>query len=355
MRVLRAGQAAAVQRLAAVEGGRDLGGGDGQGVEEAAQCLGGAQRVGGPEAAQVDIELPAGEPAGVLVRPVHGQRGLTHPGRPADRTSTEPGGARGQRRQRAQFACPAGETGHRGRQHRRARPRAAGRAPPAGRARWLRVPRRLAAARCAALGHGRCGRRRCRRPRPWARRSAASGSDCRMRWFSSCRPGPGSTPSSSTSRLPGLPVGGQRRGLLSGPVQRQHQQLVHPLPQRLGGRQRGELGDHLAVTAQVQVGVDPRIPVRRAASRPAAAPPRPAAGTAHRPAAGRATAPAPRQAGSMRSPTPRPAPRRVPAAWSSANCATSSSPRRTAIRYPAGRLTIRSYPAGPSVCRSRMM
>jgi hypothetical protein len=31
---------------------------------------------------------------------------------------------------------------------------------------------------------------------------------------------------------PGLPVGGQRVSLPPGPVQRQHQQLVQPLPER---------------------------------------------------------------------------------------------------------------------------
>ena len=54
----------------------------------------------------------------------------------------------------------------------------------------------------------------------------------------------------------GVQVGGQRGGLLPGPVQGEHQQLVHLLPQRLRRGQGRQLGDHLVVPAQVQVGVD---------------------------------------------------------------------------------------------------
>jgi hypothetical protein len=43
-----------------------------------------------------------------------------------------------------------------------------------------------------------------------------------------------------------------------------------------------------------------------------------------------------------------------PAACSTPNWATSSSPAPTSIRYPAGRVTIRSYPDGPKACRSRL-
>ena len=60
-------------------------------VQEPADRLGGRRRrTGGVEAAQVHIQLPVGEPVGDLVRPVHGQRGLAHPGRPADRRRSPP-------------------------------------------------------------------------------------------------------------------------------------------------------------------------------------------------------------------------------------------------------------------------
>jgi hypothetical protein len=54
-------------------------------------------------------------------------------------------------------------------------------------------------------------------------------------------------------------VGGQRGGLLPGPVQREHEQLVQPLPQWLGRGQRLQLDHDLAVPPQVQVRVNPGL------------------------------------------------------------------------------------------------
>lgn len=42
-------------------------------------------------------------------------------------------------------------------------------------------------------------------------------------------------------------------------VERHHQQLPQPLPQRVRGGQRGELGDRVRVVAQLQVQVEPRL------------------------------------------------------------------------------------------------
>ena len=225
-----AGQAAAVYRLAAVEGGRDLGGGDGQGVEEDAQCLGGAQRVGRPEAAQVHIQLPAGEPPRVLVRPVHRQRGLTHPRRPADHRDRRRAIAVWrfwqQRRHRGKLRCPPGEPGNLGGQH----PRARG------------TVRETSAPGAAAF------------PGPGKQQRGVGPLNAQVQL---AQRGPWLDAELADQLAAGVPVGGQRRGLLSGPVQRQHQQLVHPFPQRLGSGQFLQLRDELAVQAQVQLGVDP--------------------------------------------------------------------------------------------------
>jgi hypothetical protein len=108
-------QQAAIQRLAAVQGSRDPGRRDLQRVQERPQRLGGRQRAGGPEAAQVHVQLPIGEPGCGLPGPVHRQRGLAHPRRPSD-GGDQHRPARRYRRQRPQLARPAGEIRHRGRQ-----------------------------------------------------------------------------------------------------------------------------------------------------------------------------------------------------------------------------------------------
>ncbi|MBE1488833.1 hypothetical protein [Plantactinospora soyae] len=65
-------------------------GGQGRGVlaertEEAGEGVGGADRRIGIVAAQVHVEASVREPVGGPVRPVHGERGLAHPGRAGQR------------------------------------------------------------------------------------------------------------------------------------------------------------------------------------------------------------------------------------------------------------------------------
>ena len=54
-------------------------------------------------------------------------------------------------------------------------------------------------------------------------------------------------------------VGGQRVGLQAGPVQRQHELAVQPLPQRMLRGQLLQLGGQRVVPAQRQVRVDPGL------------------------------------------------------------------------------------------------
>ena len=51
----------------------------------------------------------------------------------------------------------------------------------------------------------------------------------------------------------------QRIGLAAGAVQRQHQQLPQPLPQRVALAQRLQLPRHIAMAAQRQIGLDPGL------------------------------------------------------------------------------------------------
>ncbi len=56
--------------------------------------------------------------------------------------------------------------------------------------------------------------------------------------------------------LAGALVGGQRLAGLAVVIEREHEQPVPPLAQRMSRGQLPQLGDDLGVTAQVQVGVD---------------------------------------------------------------------------------------------------
>ena len=57
--------------------------------------------------------------------------------------------------------------------------------------------------------------------------------------------------------LPGVVEGLQRLGLAPASVQRDHQQPAHPLPERVLGDQRGQLGHGLLVAAQFEQDVGP--------------------------------------------------------------------------------------------------
>ena len=125
--ILFARQQAAVQRsLAAVEASRDPPGWDGQGVEEDTDGLGWrASGPAGPKPRRFTYSCPSGNPPACLVRPVHRQRGLTHPRRPADHRDRRRAIAVWrfwqQRRHRGKLRCPPGEPGNLGGQHPRAR------------------------------------------------------------------------------------------------------------------------------------------------------------------------------------------------------------------------------------------
>ncbi len=58
-------------------------------------------------------------------------------------------------------------------------------------------------------------------------------------------------------RPPRLLVGGQRVCLPPAPVQRNHQLLVQPLAQRVGGYQGLQFADDMRVTPQREIGLDP--------------------------------------------------------------------------------------------------
>ena len=51
-------------------------------------------------------------------------------------------------------------------------------------------------------------------------------------------------------------IGGKRLGLAAAPVERQHQQGMQMLAQRVGRDEALKFGDHLGLAAQVHVGVD---------------------------------------------------------------------------------------------------
>ena len=51
-------------------------------------------------------------------------------------------------------------------------------------------------------------------------------------------------------------IGGKRLGLAAAPVERQHQQGVQMLAQRVGRDEALQFGDHLGLAPQVHIGVD---------------------------------------------------------------------------------------------------
>jgi hypothetical protein len=124
-----AGQQAAVPGGALVGLGRDVGARHAQRSQESCQCLGGRDRLAGVVAAQVDVQLPVGEPVRDLVRPVHGQRGLAYSRRSPDRADHHRrlrAGPVKQPGQRLQLGRAAGEPRHHWRQLPRRAPRGLG-------------------------------------------------------------------------------------------------------------------------------------------------------------------------------------------------------------------------------------
>ncbi|GAA3301338.1 hypothetical protein GCM10020218_094820 [Dactylosporangium vinaceum] len=119
------GELAAQQGREPGEVGRDALGRHAERVEEAAHGVGRRhRRVGGVEAAQVDVQLPVGEPVGDPVGPVHGQRGLPDTGRAGDHGDEHGAAGRGplrgqQRIEPRQLTVPAGERANRQRNLRR--------------------------------------------------------------------------------------------------------------------------------------------------------------------------------------------------------------------------------------------
>ena len=151
--------------------GRDLLAGHAERAQEPGQRVAGGHRLAGVVAAQVHIQLAVGEPAGDLVRPVHGQRGLADPGRAADRRDHHAPAACCRPRveqagQRGQLRCPAGEVPHRGRQLPRHSAAAAAPGLPAGPGAAGRCGRPGPGRRRGSAGAARAARRRARRPAP---------------------------------------------------------------------------------------------------------------------------------------------------------------------------------------------
>ena len=105
---------------------------------------------------------------------------------------------------------------------------------------------------CAGRHGGGRGRRS-----PAGRASSASA--CRMRCWSCGQFGARVDAQFLGEQPAGVGVHGQRLRLPPAAVQRHHQQLAQPLPQRVGGGERGQFGDRLRVAAELQVQVEPGL------------------------------------------------------------------------------------------------
>ena len=70
------------------------------------------------------------------------------------------------------------------------------------------------------------------------------------------QPGPGFGAEFLDEHLAGALIGGERLGLPSVTVEGEHELGVQAFPERITGDQAPQLGDHVRVPPQVQVGVD---------------------------------------------------------------------------------------------------
>ena len=82
------------------------------------------------------------------------------------------------------------------------------------------------------------------------------GSSARICASSACAAGERLRPSSSREHRPQLGAPAQCLGLPAHPVEREHQLAPEPLPQRVGGDERFQLGDRAALLASVEPGFD---------------------------------------------------------------------------------------------------
>ena len=89
--------------------------------------------------------------------------------------------------------------------------------------------------------------------------AASDGSWARIARSRSRSSWPGSTPRFSTSVLAGVAVDGERVGLAAAQVERLHQQRARPLPPRVRGDERLQLGDQVGARAGGEVGLDPLL------------------------------------------------------------------------------------------------
>ena len=218
-----AGDQAPVEPDLGVQGGRDAVRRHGKRVEEGSDRLGrahdGAGRV---EPAEVEVELPVGEPVGHPVRPVQGERGLSHAGRSGHRRDDHGGGNATCRRQdRVQFGELVGPA-----------------AEPARRRRQL--------ARYRQPGC-RGGRRRVRdeggvggEDLPVKRPQGRAGIGAQL---------VGQTPAHLLVVVEGI-------GLAAAPVEREHQLAGHPFVERVRRGQPGHVGQHRGVVTEVEGEVD---------------------------------------------------------------------------------------------------
>jgi hypothetical protein len=222
-----AGQVGAVERDLLVWVRRNLPRGHPQcGQESAHRGHWGQRCAGGVEAAQIDVQLPIGEPAGVQVPPVQGQCGLADPGGTADRRDhhdrrTAHGFQLGAE---AAYLRGAADEVHAGRRKLTWHDTRRGRGLPGGPG--CRVGDRQG----GIVGQDRLVQR------------AQLGTEVDAQFLGEDLAGPA--------------VGVQRLGGPPGPVQGEHQLRPHPLPQRVFGGQRDQLGDPVPVPAEVHIQVD---------------------------------------------------------------------------------------------------
>ena len=173
MSMLRAGQQAAVQadwrpsRLAGI-----CAAGTARASRKLRSASAGRSGSAGPKPRRFTYSCPPGNRPACLVRPVHRQRGLAHPRRPADHRDRRRAIAVWrfwqQRRHRGKLGCPPGEPGNLGGQHPRARgSRQRGECPRRRRVPWSReAAARGRPAECAGSARAARALARCRARRP---------------------------------------------------------------------------------------------------------------------------------------------------------------------------------------------
>ncbi len=189
---------------------------------------------------------------------------------------------------------------------------------------------------------------------PAARLGSRAGSWFRIAFSSCCSAWPGSSPSSSRSVARVVLHHGQRVGLSSGPVEREHQEPAQALAEGVVADERLQFGHDVGVAADRKVGLDALLerdqPERvQAADLVLARTPRSGSRRAARRARGRAPAGVPRRRSPARLPRPAGAPRRAGARTAAGRAHPPRPARRT--RAAASRARLRR--ASCAVARRR--